>query len=274
MRLFKTGENEQNAYYKWVSNRQKYISSWKDEANNKTIAVSKFIQNSLPDNIKTATNNCGFIANPIKHHRKQYISFDANTTGFSSQSYIGSLDKPGSENFTTVDCDTLQQIAHKYIIDMRDMRDSSSCYLTSSTKKCGVIKPATTVINSEYSQSHRALLHKRCKTIGQNLPLTKKNTTFSVEKTEECKTLNKCMPVFAPSNTKYQVQGPLSSSARISAIKYCAQDLDGHRCKLPTTNFSITQQLHSGRSIATTVPCATHCFEYGPGKKRYGTRVL
>ena len=280
MRLFKTGENEQNAYYKWVPNGQKYVS-WKDIANSKTIVVSKSVQNSLPDNIKNATTNCGFIANPIKHPRKQYVNLNGTSSGFSNLSYIGSLDKPGSENITSVDCDTLHQTGSKYIIDMREPPTCKT--------KCFVTKPATTVIDSDYAQSHKALLHKRCKTINQNLPSTSTKMNLSDAEIEECKTTNNCRTTFVPSNKRYQVQGALSSSARTAALRYCTQDGDdieysssvnglsalSRRCYLPATNYSLTQQYADGLSSTWNVPCKTeHCLPIASGKKRYGLRLF
>jgi hypothetical protein len=269
MRLFKTGENEQNAYYKWVPNGQKYVS-WKDIANSKTIVVSKSVQNSLPDNIKNATTNCGFIANPIKHPRKQYTNLNGTSSGFSKFSYIGSLDKPGSENITSVDCDTLHQTGSKYIIDMSEPPTCET--------KCFVTKPATTVINSDYAQSHKALLHKRCKTINQNLPSTSTKTNLTDAQIEDCSTTNNCRTTFVPSNTRYQVQGSLSSSARTAALRYCTQDGDdamSRRCYLPATNYSITQQKADGLSSTMNVPCKTECgIPIASGKKRYGIRVF
>ena len=224
MRLVKKGENEQNAYYAWVRDCSNQLcGSWKDLSNSKTIVVSKSVQNSLPTNIKNATTNCGFIANPIKHPRKQYVNLDGTTSGFSRQSYIGSLDKPGSENITSVDCATLHQSGNRYLIDMSVPCDTSRCF---------VMKPATTVINSEYSHSHKALLYKRCKTLNQN-SLTTANTNLSASETTVDCSLNNCRPIFVPSNTRYRVQGPLSSSARTAALRYCTQDGDDSRAYAP-----------------------------------------
>jgi len=222
MRLVKKGENEQNAYYAWVPN-QEYVS-WKDLSNSKTIVVSKSVQNSSPTNIKNATTNCGFIANPIKHPRKQYVNLNGTTSGFSRQSYVGSLDKPGSENITSTDCATLHQTGNRYLIDMSEPPTCET--------KCFVTKPATTVINSEYSHSHKALLYKRCKTLNQN-SLTTANTNLSASETTVDCSLNNCRPILVPSNTRYQVQGSLSSSARTAALRYCNQDGDDRRGHAP-----------------------------------------
>tara|TARA_B100000780_G_scaffold277440_1_gene248147 strand:+ start:1740 stop:2552 length:813 start_codon:yes stop_codon:yes gene_type:complete len=223
MRLYLSKGTQQNAYNKWIPGGKPYVS-WKNDTNNKTVVVSKNIQNSLPENDKVCVDNCGFIANPIKHYRKQYVNLNIATTGYSNQSYIGGLDKPGGTNITSADCNKLYQRGYEYILDLKD---------TTCKDKCLIIKSASTVINSSYCVSNKELLRKRCKTYNQN-SLTTANTN---EATADC-TVNNCRPVFVPSNTKYQVQGPISSSARIASIRYCAQDVDSRRCKLPTTDYN------------------------------------
>ncbi len=226
MKLYLTNSNQQNAYNKWNPGGIPYVS-WKDETNNKTVVVAKNIKNDMPSTVKECTNNCQFIANPIKHYRKQYINLDNNTSGFSNQSYIGSLDKPGGTIISNVDCNNIYQRGYDYILDLKDVTCKDSCL---------IIKPATTVIDSNYSASNKELLMKKCKTFNQNLPLTTSNTNLTSY--PDCKTINNCTPVFTPSNTKYQVQGPISSSARTAAIKHCAQDVDSRRCFLPTTDYN------------------------------------
>ena len=275
MRLVKKGENEQNAYYAWVPN-QEYVS-WKHLSNSKTIVVSKSVQNSLPTYIKNATTNCGCIANPIKHPRKQYVNLNGTTSGFSRQSYVGSLDKPGSENITSADCATLHQSGNRYLIDMSVPCDTSRCF---------VMKPATTVIDrNSYSPSLKEYLYKRCKSINQNT-LTTPYTNQLISCSPPCPT--NCHPVFVPSNTRYRVQGPLSSSARTAALRYCTQDGDdveysvssngrsalSARCYLPANAYSINQQKEDGMS-AYTVGCRkAQCSIVRPGNKRYGTSLF
>ena len=227
MRLYLTNGNKQNAYNKWIPGGIPYVS-WKNDTNNKSVVVPKNVKNDIPDTVKDCTNNCQFIANPIKHYRKQYTNLNTSTSGFSNQSYIGSLDKPGGTIISTADCNNLYQKGYDYILDLNDVTCRDNCF---------IIKPATTVIDSEYCASNKELLRKRCKTYNQN-SLTTANTN---EMTADCGVnclVNSCRPVFVPSNTKYQVQGPISSSARIAAIKYCAQDVDSRRCYLPTTDYN------------------------------------
>jgi len=227
MRLYLSKENQQNAYNKWIPGGQPYVS-WKNNTNNKTVIVSKNVKNNLPDNDKECNNNCRFIANPIKHYRKQSVNLNTTNTGYSNQSYISSLDKPGGKNITSADCNKFYQKSYEYILDLND-------YMCKDT--CLIIKYASTIINSNYCVSNKELLRKKCKTFNQNLSLTRYNTNLT-SYPDDCSDINNCTPVFVPSNTKYQVQGPISSSARIAAIRYCAQDVDSRRCKLPTTDYN------------------------------------
>ena len=273
MRLYKKGGNEQNAYNQWVPGGQTYIS-WKNNTNNKTVVVSKTVKNDLPTNVKDCTNNCSFVANPIKHPRKQYVNLNTSATGFSNQSYIGGLDKPGGTNITSLpNCDDLYQKGYEYILDLNDKTCRENCFIT---------KSASTVIDSSYCMSSKELLWKKCKTFNQNLPLTTFNTNLSSY--PECSVINNCTPRFYPSNTKYQVQGPVSSSARIAAIKYCAQDVDSRRCYLPTTDYNRfgttahnkTNNGETFNNLKTMPGCVTCRAEGEPGKsKRYSNiRIL
>ena len=282
MRLYLSNGNHQNAYHKWIPGGKPYMS-WKSNTNNMITAVSKNTKNNLPTNVKNCTNNCGFIANPIKHYRKQYINLNNSSSSYSNRSYVGSLDKPGGINITSIDlCNTeshntphnLQQNGYEYIIDF----NSISC-----SKSCLTIKSANTIIDNDYCTSNKELLRKKCKTFNQNLPLTTSNTNLTSYPINDngiidCSIINNCTPIFAPSNTKYKVQGPITSSARIAAIRYCAQDVESRRCKLPTTDynrFGTTAHNKSSSSDVfnnlTTMPgCNTHtCRTTRNGLKKY-----
>tara|TARA_B110000444_G_scaffold4800_1_gene4507 strand:- start:21465 stop:22286 length:822 start_codon:yes stop_codon:yes gene_type:complete len=226
MRLHLNNGNQQNAYNKWLPGGMPY-ESWKNISNNKTVVASKRVKNDLPNDIKNYTNNCGFRANPIKHYRKQTINLNSNNSVNSNQSYIGGLDKPGGTNITSVECNILYQKDYEYILNLNNVTCNENCF---------IIKPASTIINTDYSVSNKELLRKKCKTFNQNLPLTSFNT--NLVSYPDCSVINNCTPINNPSNTKYKVQGPISSSARIAAIKYCAQDVDSRRCYLPTTDYN------------------------------------
>ena len=217
----------QNAYSQRLPG-QPYVS-WKASDNNKTIVIAKSVKNDLPNNIKECTNNCGFIANPIKHNRKQYVSVNSNTTGFSNASLVGTLDKPGTNILTSMSCAdmSMNQTMGTYILDTIDVTCKDKCF---------VIKRASTVIDNGYCASNKELLWKKCKTFNQNLPLTNHNT--NLESFPDCDVVGNCTPYFYPSNKKYQVQGPVSSSARIAALKYGCKDSTYRRCYIPTTDYN------------------------------------
>ena len=242
MKLYLTNSNKHNAYNIWNPGGIPYVS-WKNNINNKTIIVPKNVKNDLPNNIKECTNNCQFKANPIKHYRKHYVNLNNNTTGFSNESYIRSLDKPGGTITTTTDCNNFYQKGYDYIINLNNITCTDT-KLENSNGNCFIIKSATTVINNDYCSSNKELLRKKCKTFNQNLPSSRLNIDCSI---------NNCNTTFIPSNKKYQVQGPITSSARIAAIKYCAQDVDSRRCYLPTTDYNkYGTTSHNKLSISNT----------------------
>lgn len=228
MKLYLKNGNKQNAYNKWMPGGIPY-DSWKDNLNNQSVVVPKNVKNDLPSNDKNCKTNCKnshrksqFIANPIKHYRKQYTNLNNNSTGFSNQSYIGSLDKPGGTSTTTADCNNLYQKEYNYILDLKDTTCKDNCF---------IIKSASTVIDKskDYSASNKELLRKKHKTFNQNLSVTSYNSES--DKKYNCS-------VVAPSNKKYKVQGALTSSSRTANIRYCAQDVESRRCYLPTTDYN------------------------------------
>ena len=44
--------------------------------------------------------------------------------------------------------------------------------------------------------------------------------------------------VYELSNKNYNIQGPITSSARTAALRYCAQDVESRRCYIPTTDYN------------------------------------
>jgi len=262
MKLYLRNGNQQNAYNKWIPGGKPYVS-WKNNSNNKSIVIPKNIKNDIPDTVKDCNNNCGFIANPIKHYRKQYTNLNTSVNGFSNQSYIGSLDKPGGTNITSVECNNKYQKGYDYILNLNDVTCKDNCF---------IIKSSTTIIDNNYCVSNKELLRKKCKTFNQNLPLTSFNTNLTSY--PDCSVINNCTPVFEPSNKKYKVQGSISSSARTAAIKYCAQDVDSRRCYLPTTDYNRfgTNAHNKSSSLDTfnnlaTMPGCVNCRPGNEGNK-------
>lgn len=261
MRLFNVkGHTEQNAHQRWLPG-QPYVS-WKGDENNKTVVVSKSVKNDMPDNVNQCTNNCGFIPNPIKHYRKQYVSTNSNNTGYSRSSLIGSLDKPNSFSITSTTCldGSLTQLGNEYILDF----NTQTC---GENGKCLVIKSATTVIGDNYSQSSREYLWKKCRTFDQNLPSGQSNLT-----NPNCSETNNCNSVFMPSNTKFQTQGPVSSSTRIASLKYNCNDPRYRRCFIRSTDYNTFGKTNDFDN--TTELPAEICCHTGIKKRRSNIRIM
>ena len=230
-------------FYSSVNKTQSNVV-WKDKTNN--IIIAKNVKNDVPDNVKTCKpgKNCEFRANPIKHYRKQYITTD-NTVSYSKNSLIGSLDKPGinivtkDNNCSTYgDNNTLNMSIH--ILNNKGFdAELNRVACTVCNPPALVIKRATTVLDNNYSSSHREYLNKKCKTYNQNLPATNFNSNLT--SFPDCDVIGNCTPYFYPSNKKFQVQGSVSSSTRIASLKYgCLQNkccIDNKIC-LPKTELN------------------------------------
>jgi hypothetical protein len=239
-------------------------SSWKDDSNMRKVIVAKNVKNS---NLTTDINaNCitnpiegtkknfcskannNFKAQPINHYRKQYIS----STSTTNNSFIGSLDKPGNNIFTLLSKDQLQDnsfnsICQQYLINNTnnnclDLFKDLNAY---KYRGSSIIKTATTVLDPSYCSSHKELLYKKCKTFNQNLPLNN-DIDISNGTTLSSKCLSdqfNCRTTFNPSNKRYQVQGPISSSSRIAALRYDAgsKQVNGkavRQCLLRKTDYN------------------------------------
>jgi hypothetical protein len=214
--------------------------SWKAPSNNNVTIIPKNIKNEIPDNINVYTpwnEECPvkkykFNANPIRHYRKQYVNNSSDKSTFSNLSFIGSMDKPGNNIVTQ---NLTQDITNSSILTY--MQNDNDCNTLNSDKfydpilnkvVCSslhpsalVIKSATTNLANDYSSSHKQLLYKNSKTFNQNLPL---NTIANGGIGVNCNNSNACAIIYNPSNTKYQTQGPISSSARIASLKYDCGD--------------------------------------------------
>lgn len=208
--------------------------SWKSQTNR--VIVAKNIMNSPMTNNSTSYKawpaTCEmrakykFNANPIRHYRKQYTG--ANS--FSNNSLIGTMDKPGNYIVTTdTECvNSDSQNMHIHILNNTDGTPLSNDWTydkslnrmvcTACNPQSLVMKPARTVLDNNYCSSNREYLYKKCKTYDQNLPtnndINVNNGTMSSCNASGCKT------TFNPSNKRYQTQGPVSASTRLSALKY------------------------------------------------------
>ena len=222
----------------------------KELVNNNVTIVPKIIKNEPPTNITTYTpwtGSCAikkykFHANPIKHYRKQYVnSTTNNTTTFSNISLIGNLDKPGSNivtesntpNSNSLNCNlSIYTYLEKNIGCATQATDKfydsslTKTICTSFNPSALVIKTASTNLSNTYASSHKEYLYTKNKTYNQNLPLTTSTADIVNNRetiTSTCNGETVCR-TFNPSNKKFQCQGPVTSSARISSLKYGCDD--------------------------------------------------
>tara|TARA_B100000902_G_C27265817_1_gene893441 strand:- start:543 stop:1445 length:903 start_codon:yes stop_codon:yes gene_type:complete len=253
--LFLSNNKNRTQLQPYKSNNQE---TWKGESNNNSIIVAKNVYNEIPNNSSNFTpwpKNCQskqkykFNANPIRHYRKQYTT----AVSFSNNSMIGFLDKPGNYIVTNSnDCKNCGEKSSQNINitlfnntenDNKSPQPGDWSYDSSKNKMncigCNpqsmVIKRATTVIEPTYCASNKEYLYKKCKTVTQNLPNFVENSTqFDGEGTMTTASCNKdsfnCKITFNPSNQKYKTQGPITSSSRISALKYACNDETNKKC--------------------------------------------
>jgi hypothetical protein len=229
--------------------------TWKNVSNNNTIIIAKNVYNETPNNSsnytpwpKTCQNKqkYKFNANPIKHYRKQYTTAES----FSNNSMIGFLDKPGNYIVTNSnDCkncsEKSSQNIHITLFNKNEPIPYEGDWSYNSSKNkmncisCNpqsmVIKRANSIIEPTYCTSNKEYLYKKCKTFSQNLPNFVENSTqFDSNGTMTTEACNKdtfnCKITFNPSNQKYKTQGPITSSSRISALKYSCNDETNRKC--------------------------------------------
>ena len=224
--------------------------SWKQGTNDvKNIIVSKNVLNNNfnnSNNCKQWDLNCKnkkykFNPNPIRHYRKQYTS---ESQSFSNNSFIGFFDKPGNYIVSEKNKDELCQNSN-INIHLIGLNDECSPLLgdkdydgslnkticIASNPQSMIIKRASTVLEDKYKSSNKEYLYKKCKTFTQNLPsnndISTNNGTFTNCDSDGCRT------TFNPSNRRYQVQGPVTSSSRIASLKYGCNKWEDNK---PTRN--------------------------------------
>jgi len=206
------------------------LQTWKDEnlSDMKNIFIAKNVLNNDFKNSSNFTpwNNCEiktkykFNANPLKHYRKQYVINE--NYSFSNNSYIGILDKPGSYIVSDKTCDSSNNTnMYVHIMGLKDECSPQSL----------IIKRANTKLDNNYCSSQKEYIYKKCKTFEQNLPSNNdidiNNGTYTSERCE--KDTNKCRTTFNPSNRRYQVQGPVTSSSRIASLKYGCNNWENNK---------------------------------------------
>ncbi len=250
------------------NNKQKYVS-WKVNTNN--IIISRNVKNNNytnSDNCKSGNcklNESKFNARPLKHYRKEY-SVANNINSKSRNSYIDVFNKPGNyivTNDTNNNCTNcgLKNTTNLVVnIDKNNCMSHDKFYDLSNNKiicngfnpKYLVIKRGTTNLDKNYSNSNKQLLEKKCKTYVKNLPVNS-NININNGTMQQCDSDN-CKRTFNPSNKKYNNQGPITSSSRTAALRYCNQDVGSRRCYIKNTDYNNRVNL-SDRNIISNVKC-------------------
>ena len=261
------------------------LESWKDSTDIKNIFIAKNVLNNDFKNSSNFTpwNNCEsktkykFNANPLKHYRKQY-TLNSNYS-FSNNSYIGILDKPGSYIVSDKTCNSSNNTnMNVHIIGLKDectpqisdkIYDSSlnRTICIASNPQSLVIKRANTKLDNNYCSSQKEYIYKKCKSFEQNLPsnnnITINNGTFTNCDSDGCKT------TFNPSNRRYQVQGPVTSSSRIASLKYgCNNWIDNKRTS--NTKCQINND-YNNPNLCPSNLTITECEEYKKNNKILST---
>lgn len=259
------------------------LQSWKDPnlSDVKNIFIAKNVLNSDFKNSSNFTpwGKCEskakykFNANPLKHYRKQYVLTD--NYSFSNNSYIGILDKPGSYIVSDNSCDSSNNTnMYIHIMGLKDectpqisdkIYDSSlnRTICIASNPQSLVIKRANTKLDNNYCSSQKEYIYKKCKSFEQNLPsnnnITINNGTFTNCDSDGCKT------TFNPSNRRYQVQGPVTSSSRIASLKYgCNNWIDNKRTS--NTKCQINND-YNNPNLCPRNLTITECEEYKKNNK-------
>lgn len=214
-------------------------SYWKDDNDNKQIIFAKYVNSS-----KSTANKIPFKPNPINHYRKQYHS---NSKSFNNLNVIGIFDKPGNfinSNLENSSCNDSAYCSNKLNLYInKNYLKNGINYDGNDTSVCTqslIIKPSTTVLDKNYSTSNKELLYKKHKTFNQNLPLNDiSNNYCNINENNLCSNKN---IIYNPSNKRYQVQGPITSSAKITALKYGCNKINNGQpiniCNLRTYNAS------------------------------------
>ena len=173
-----------------------------------------------------------FMARPIEHWRKQLQS---RTPSSQRHMSVGMpMDLPGGSvvvQSKNIQCETCNGSGSL----VTEISKDSPC------KSCNIIKPITSFIETSY-RSNDTYLHARCNTYGQNISTLKDpnviyftengkpiNPSNSENGTQKRKSGNCFNPVcntnsnsiiYKPNNTQYAQQGGVSSSSRLSRLRY------------------------------------------------------
>ena len=255
--------------------KQPYIT-WKGPS--ASSAVPAWSRPLINNNTNTNTNTgTSFAARPIKHWRKQLMP--AANSGISRSSAIGMpMDRPGGSVYlgATVDCSNCP-------VNMTELISTTKNTIFDTTKnaagKCVACNPETTIIKSavtllkkNYFSDTKGYLQSRCQTYDQKLsttpipgnsyinPTTKQpippsdsSTGSQVYYTENCS--KKCTTnnsrvttIYKPNNQQYSQQGAVSSSSRLTRLKYNTITKNGNSFKTAWGNQGANAGKYQGTS--------------------------
>ena len=214
----------------------------------------------LINNNANANAGTSFAARPIKHWRKQLIPL-ANT-GISKNAGVGMpMDRPGGSVYlgSIVDCSNclvnITEMTPTTKNIMFDNTNDSSGNCIACNPETNIIKSGITLLNKIYYTDTKSYLQSQCQTYDQKLstipipgnsyinptthqpiPSSDSLTGSQVYYTENCS--KKCADVnsvvrtiYKPNNQQYSQQGSVSSSSRLTRLKYNTITKNGNSFK-------------------------------------------
>jgi hypothetical protein len=201
-----------NNYIKGISRTEAILSNARPDTNGSWIS-NNTIQSTLDGN--------AFRARPLKQWRKQLIP-DSVKGGTSSKG-LYDIFKPSGSIFLGGDLNVENNCCSDkgyYIISNISISKNTLC--CGSAKK---YKPATTILSKTYYTTNMAYLKSRVKLYSQRntLRTIPNNDVFgkfySNNCANNCNINNTPVVIYKPNNSKFSIQGAVSSSSRIDKLK-------------------------------------------------------
>ena len=203
---------------------------WKESSTDVLVPSNSRPFNNNDSNLQNISR-VPFKANPIKHWRKQLFPY--YQTKSSKQISIDQINAPStaiSTNSNNIDCSNKNVLILKENIMLLRTCDGIKVELengVNKTKCTGgtnhIRRSANTNLSKNYYRNYNSYLKSKCRTYEDNSKLgTKKDDTNINFNSSKCatnmlsdgSTCDKTI-IYKPSNTKYSVQGAVSSSTNI-----------------------------------------------------------
>lgn len=205
---------------------------WKSE-NNHVGVVSGWIRPKKNNEGNTDTHAFGK-ARPIKHYRRGYINSSnqqrVSHSGVKTLTVQNVIDAPGSyiAGNNNTPC-----VGHSIIINQQKV-ECQDCH--SDQKAKDRVKSASTLLPKQYYQTLQEYRKAKCQTFEQNTfhfpPMVAENTYQN-----QCSLSSSCsITVHKKNNTKYDVQGAVSSSANTNTIHH-QEIINSHENRYKTNQF-------------------------------------